>query len=321
MVAICLLQCDASTNPTFQLKVRVSLIIYAVSIIATIGWIFLLIFGSIGMVALPLDWIREFISRPKTTITKRQYIDRAKDLARRARDIQYVAEGMKRQQRESGKSRKWRKNYSALQAQVTVLEQDEAQLERVYPQGEDPAYSWAITVMIFWIKLFAGIICVAISISWVLQIILYILLDPPASPFLNTAFIEYVLYDAKKCIYQVGLDFDNLLTIYPSKSLCSANDVFPLFGTILFGMFVFYLQAAVLKGNFKFGLNVFLFRAHPIKRGATVMSSFLFNIALLLIATTATIQFAATAFALYANNSTIYSIFGNTVCDLMIASL
>ena len=146
------------------------------------------------MIAVPLDWIREFIGRPRSTITKKQYVERAKDLAVRAKDIQYVAEGMKRQQKESGRSRKWRKNFSALQAQVTVLEEDQAQLERVYPQGEDPSYSWAITVMLFWVKLVLGVLSVAITITWVLQIILYILIDPPVTPLLNTAFIQYVQF-------------------------------------------------------------------------------------------------------------------------------
>jgi hypothetical protein len=69
----------------------------------------------------------------------------------------------------------------------------------------------------------------------------------------------------------------------------------------------------VIKGNFMFGLNVLIFRVHPMRAGATVMSSFLFNVALILLASTATIQFAATAFALYANGTAILDIYGNTV--------
>lgn len=47
--------------------------------------------------------------------------------------------------------------------------------------------------------------------------------------------------------------------------------------------------------------------------GATIMSSFLFNTALILIATTAVIQFCATAFAQYADGTSIVDIFGNQV--------
>lgn len=96
-----------------------------------------------------------------------------------------------------------------------------------------------------------------------------------------------------------------------------ANDAFPLFGTLLFGLFAFYLQLAVTKGNFKFGLNLLIFRVHPMRRGATIMSSFLFNVALILLATTASIQFCATAFALYADGTAVYDIFGNQLTSIM----
>lgn len=92
--------------------------------------------------------------------------------------------------------------------------------------------------------------------------------------------------------------------------------MFPLFGVLLFGLWVFYLQLAMLKGAFKFGLNFLVLRIHPMKRGATIMSSFLFNVALALLATTASIQFASAAFALYADDSVILDVFGNQLTTL-----
>ncbi len=97
-----------------------------------------------------------------------------------------------------------------------------------------------------------------------------------------------------------------------------ANNVFPLFGTLLFGVFAFYLQLAVVKGNFKFGLNLLLFRVHPMRPGATLMSSFLFNVGLILLATTATIQFCAAAFQLYADGTAVLDIFGNQLTSIQV---
>lgn len=94
--------------------------------------------------------------------------------------------------------------------------------------------------------------------------------------------------------------------------------MFPLFGTLLFGLFAFYLQLAVVKGNFKFGLNLLLFRVHPMRPGATLMSSFLFNVALILLATTATIQFCAAAFQLYADGTAVLDIFGNQLTAIQV---
>lgn len=57
-------------------------------------------------------------------------------------------------------------------------------------QGEDPEYKWVLMVMKYWFLLFLGFICMGISITWILQIILYILISPPVSPFLNEMFIK-----------------------------------------------------------------------------------------------------------------------------------
>jgi len=68
-----------------------------------------------------------------------------------------------------------------------------------------------------------------------------------------------------------------------------------------------------VKGCTKVGMNLLLFTVHPMKPGATLMSSFLFNTALVLLATNAVIQFCQQAFALYASSSAISEIWGNQV--------
>lgn len=223
----CLLaQCDTLINQIEETwKVRVSIIVYAMAVVATLGWVLFMVFGGIGLVALPIDWIRQFIRRPRATITRSQYIDRARDLARRAKDILGLADALKREERERGRSWRWRRNTKALHNQLLVLEEDEAALELVYPQvkgggarvrvawgycpvaasrlyrqadqahthtlqSEDPDYKWVLTVLGFWLMLFGGLLGLALSICWVLQIILYVLIDPPVTPLLNEVFIK-----------------------------------------------------------------------------------------------------------------------------------
>jgi LMBR1 domain-containing protein 1 len=43
--------------------------------------------------------------------------------------------------------------------------------------------------MIYWVKLVAGVLGVGITVTWVLQMILYVLISPPVSAFLNDMFI------------------------------------------------------------------------------------------------------------------------------------
>lgn len=279
-------QCYTSLNGlTEDWSVRVSLLVYIMAIVSTIGWILFMVFGGIGLVALPMDSIRAFLGRPRQCITKAAYQERARDLGIRAVEIRGMAETLRREARERGRGWRWRKHAKALDNQMLLLEQDEEQLVTVYPRGEDPEYKWTMTVMGFYVKLAGGLLALALTITWLLQIILYVLISPPVSPLLNEAFIK-------------------------------AGNVFPLFGVILFGIWVFYLQLATMHGAFKFGLNFLVFRIHPMKVGGTLMSSFLFNVALAMLATTASIQFCTQAFQLYADGTAILNVFGSQVTNL-----
>ena len=68
-----------------------------------------------------------------------------------------------------------------------------------------------------------------------------------------------------------------------------------------------------IKGNTKVGLSLLVATVHPMKPGATLMSSLLFNTALVLLATNAAIQFCAQAFALYSSQAAIQAIWGDQV--------
>ena len=78
------------------------------------------------------------------------------------------------------------------------------------PQGNDPGYMWAMTVLGFWLKLAIGVLGACLTLLWLLQVLLYIFISPPLSPFLNDMFVRL-------------------------------DRVFPLFGTFAFALFCFYL--------------------------------------------------------------------------------
>lgn len=73
------------------------------------------------------------------------------------------------------------------------------------------------------------------------------------------------------------------------------------------------LAVVAIKGNFLLGLNFLVISLYPIRVGATLMSSFLVNTALILAMSSAVIQFCASAFASYANSTQIFDVFGNQV--------
>ena len=80
----------------------------------------------------------------------------------------------------------------------------------VLAQGTDPDYMWAVMVMLYWLKLACGIVAGVLSILWLVHVVLYVFLNPPLYGFLNTFFR-------------------------------AMDTVFPLFGTLAFAVFCFYL--------------------------------------------------------------------------------
>ena len=51
------------------------------------GWLLFMVFAGVGIVALPLDLLREFAGRPRATITHSEYMKRARGVGMRAKQI------------------------------------------------------------------------------------------------------------------------------------------------------------------------------------------------------------------------------------------
>ena len=64
----------------------------------------------------------------------------------------------------------------------------------------------------------AGLLGVGLSLCWMLQVVLYLFVYPPVTPFLNVLFIKL-------------------------------DDVFPLFGVIAFALFCFWLLGESMLGD------------------------------------------------------------------------
>lgn len=184
-----------------------------------------------------------------------------------------------------GKTRKTRKALAKINAKLATLEEDELTLQKIYPQGEDRDVSWTVTVMGYYLHLATGVICAGLSVMWMLHIVLYMFIDPPVTPFLNRFFVDM-------------------------------DKAFGLFGTGSFALFCFYLVMCVIKGNVKLGLRLLIFAVYPMKLGGTLMSSFLFNVNLIMLSSIAVIQFCARAFDGYAAETAVTEIFGGEIENL-----
>jgi LMBR1 domain-containing protein 1 len=179
---------------------------------SVIGWILFLIFGGWGLLSGPADWVHEFFRRPKTVITKSQYLERARGIAQRAREIKATGDMLKRQDRASGgtKSRGWRTGVRRLQREVVSLEEDERALDASFPRGADGEARWVLLQLSYLAVLLGGVAGVGLSLMWIAHVVVYMLPPVPLHPLLNAMFARM-------------------------------DGVFPLFGVAFFSLFTFYL--------------------------------------------------------------------------------
>ncbi|RAL52156.1 hypothetical protein DM860_017293 [Cuscuta australis] len=274
---------SASSEKTWTM--RTTFPEYVVALATIVGSVLFMIFGGVGIACLPLGLIFSFIRRPKAVITRSQYIKEATELAKKAGEVKKAALALQQEERNGKKGRRWRKNVKEVEKELLLLEDDMKSLEEMYPQGEKAEAAWALTVLGYLAKLLLGILGLIVSVAWIAHIVIYLLVDPPLSPFLNLVFIKL-------------------------------DDVWGLLGTAAFAFFCFYLLLAVIAGAMMVGMKLVFITIHPMKWGATLMNSFLFNVGLILLCSISVIQFCATAFAYYAQATAAQEIFGHTLQSL-----
>ncbi|KAL9315341.1 hypothetical protein ACSQ67_016342 [Phaseolus vulgaris] len=281
-------QCSAySASPSSEKTwtIRSTFPEYVVALATIVGSVLFAIFGGVGIACLPLGLIFSFLRRPKAVITRSQYIKEATELGKKARELKKAAEALHQEEKGGSKGRKFRKNVKEVEKELFQLEEDVKLLEEMYPQGEKAETTWALTVLSYLAKIVFGILGLIVSVVWIIHIIIYLLIDPPLSPFLNQVFIKL-------------------------------DDIWGLFGTAAFAFFCFYLLLAVIAGAMMLGLRLVFITIHPMKWGATLMNSFLFNVGLILLSSISVIQFCSTAFAYYAQATAAQEIFGHTLESL-----
>jgi len=286
---------DAATASTSQqtLAIAVPIATFFAAVLAFFGWFFFAVFGGIGIASLPLDLILAWVRRPRH-MDAVEFAEAQVTVRQRVNELVDVGELMKiaREERRIGqnggggggigKGMFNRFSKGGREERATLLEFKKAVylLERDVDDFHDCTTNYnSHNPLLPWISLFFGCFSVLISLVWVVQIAINVLPKDPLHPFLN-AYLQW---------------FDGF---------------FPLIGVVSVAVLSMYLLLCALKGCFKFGLNFVLFQLHPMKVGKTYMSSFMFNIALVLLCALPVVQFTSTAFEDYARYTTVSQVFG-----------
>ena len=267
--------CDSGSSEaiTKSWTLDVSFPAYVAALTSFVGWFLFAPYAGIGMAANPIDAVTRFIQRPRKTIGKSEYDRSAQQIAIKTLEIHEKVKAVRNEERSNGRSRKIRSELKNLSMELEDIEDEERELQKLYPRGENRATSWTFTVWGYWWSLFYGILAFILSITWILHVGLYILAKNPVHPFLNSMFE-------------------------------ALDSVFNLFGTAMFAIYCFYLISCVVKGNEKLGLKfLFVFNAYRMKLGATTMTGLLFNTGLIMLCSMAVAQFCSRAFASYAKDT------------------
>ena len=276
-----------------DLQIPVTFPIYIMALMSFIGWFLLVLFGGVGLSAIPMDLINKFRFRPQK-LTRAELEAKGRLLRERARDLIDVAAQVKVSKTEIASEESWnsrrklkntlRRDVNRLQAETLILEQD----YEIYTIEKDESKKSPLWYPFY---LVLGLICMCISILWLLQILLYVLIrinGVAATPFLNTVL--------------TGLETPG------TSFICTA----------IYCALTMYLMLAVIKGNVKFGLRFFCCcKAHPIKKDNTPMNSMLFNCMLVLLSSVAVTLFCTNALSQYTRLTAINNMFGIQVKRLM----
>jgi len=168
------LNCADTVTPAV-LVVKLSIVLFIITVLSIVGWLLLVIFGGIGFIALPFDLIRSYLYRP-LPITRETYESRKIKIGEEAEAL------MKRGLELQGKykSTASRKDRNEWKKQVYVLDRDYVHNEIAYKKKGGPA-------IFYWIKLGVGILAAIMTLLWILQIVLWTNLK--FYPFINYMFI------------------------------------------------------------------------------------------------------------------------------------
>ncbi|KAL4484994.1 hypothetical protein ABPG74_020171 [Tetrahymena malaccensis] len=277
-----------STKQT-TLSFNVSLYISIMAFLSFIGYFFLVLFGGMGLSALPIDLLRSYRSRPTFKSSKQAFAkkNQLKEMTQKLIDLsEKMQEDLLEIKYQKGFwARRKMNNKTSAEFQIfseAVLQLDDE--HQLFKMELDIATT---NPLIYYAKLLLGFFGIIISLVWWVHILLAVIVKKngfPIYPLLDKMFLK---------LESIGVTF---------------------LAVAFFTMFTLYLLWCTMKGNFKIGIAIpFLFTIHPMRPNETWMNSFLFNLNIILITTVALVQFVSKCFSQYMRYTELDQIYGRQV--------
>jgi len=267
---------------------RVDASTFFTGLVSFIGWFFFVLFGGIGLAALPLEGIFVYLNH-QAAMSPEELDDLKQLLITHLNDLVEIGEQLKFEREDKEMVSKAKKKQSLMlklfpmfmrsartrefKAAVYLLDKDFEEYTAYRGRTSkkyNPLYPY--------LALITGCFNATLTLCWVLQTCLFTLPKSPVHPFLN-----------------------NLLVWL--------DGIFPMFGLLTVGILMLYLLLCAMKGCFLFGVHFVCVSFYPMKVGKTYMTAFLFNMGLILYMTMPIVQFSVISFEEYAKNSIMHQMY------------
>jgi len=154
--------------------IPLSVVTFIIATLCVFGWVLFVIFGGIGLAALPVDLINAFRERPNP-ISDLVYKERVIRIGERAEEL--IKQGIQLQDKTISFNRKEKNEWKT---QVWVLSKE-------YDMNEIAFHKKGGPIIIYYLQLVVGIIGVILSVLWVVQICVWT--NTATYPFINYMFI------------------------------------------------------------------------------------------------------------------------------------
>lgn len=276
------------------LNVRTGYLTYTIGICSFVGSILFIVFLSIGIFILPLDFIMAFVRRPhsmnKSELRdfKDEYVKRSGALLEIIDDIyakivkefgpdktvELLAKNDKKAIFSAPSLRKERKKFEVVERAVDELDKQYTEIIQMnMKETANPLKYYGLLI--------AGILLLLVSILWYVQVVL------------AQSSVYYVVDQAFSAMNSTGI---------------------PFFSLIFYGLFTLYLTFCFVKGVTKFGFRfIFFISIHPMERNNTPLPSFVFNTILMLLCALPSLQFCSLMIKSFSVGSSMDILFGSTV--------
>ena len=268
------------------LKIKVNFIIYAIAVLLFVSWILFALFGGIGLAAVPIDLFCSFRNRPKhmrsIEIERRKKIlfKNVEELRNLGKEVKILeSNGDNRRFKFSKKRRNYDNKYSQFRVGYKLVD-DEYQIINAEKEARKKGNC---VILLYYLLIPAGIFASIFTLLWIIQFCLSYFYRKNGRPGVSFLARMYIFFN----------DHDVAFISF-----------------IIFSILSLYLLFCVFKGNFKFGIRLLCcWRVFPMKKNATYMNTFMFNVTLILLASCAITEFCSDCLEDYVSFTDINLIF------------